>query len=240
MYTTVSIKPQSQFLTAAYEVLSKARRSMHYTQIASVGQRLGVLQSNSASIEITMSSLLSEDIRTNPDSLFVKKRPGVYALSSKGLAGSPNSESSDTSASSYIDYLQVRSGLADRTATVNRALYLAQRTVDMAGPSGLLFYISLDRNQSIEISIGDLLDEFTSTTDRQTLMLINGNSQAIVERARRIARHLDVDDLSLVIQMSLFLLDLAIDLVGMDNVLIMQSANSSIRVPVRTGKQHAS
>ena len=233
-------KSKNQFLKAAYEVLSRAHRPMHYTQIASVGRHLGVLQSYSASIEIAMSSMLSSDIRTNPDSRFARERPGVYTLSPKGLVGSASAGLLGPSLSSYVDHLQVRAGLSNLTLTVNRALYLTRRTIDIAGPKGVLLYISTDRTQSIEINTRDLLSEFASKCDTYETVLFNAGSQAIVMRAKRLADHFGVEDLSIVVRISLFLLELAIDLVGTEHVLLMQSETSSAKIPVRTGKHHVS
>ena len=236
----MSTKRQSQFLAAAYEVLSKARRSMHYTQITSVGQRLGILQSASPSIEISMSSLLSEDIRINPDSLFVRERPGVYALSPKGLVGTPNMENHHPNTDALLDHLHVLTGIADRNALVNKALYLAGRTLDVAGESGVSLYKSPNVSQSIEINIPDLVREFVAKKDDRRLALISTGSQATLNKSKTIARRLTVEDLPLAVRVSLFLLELAIDLVGTDNLLVIMSTTSSIKLPVRTGRQNDS
>ena len=235
----MSTKRQGQYLSAAFVVLSKAGRSMHYTQIASVSQRLGILQSDSSSLNIIMSSLLSEDIRTNPDSLFVKERPGVYALSLRGLVGPSEVEPRYSDASALLDALHARTGITDRNELLNKALYLTGRTLDMAGRQGMTTYRTLDRHHNIEINMPELVKEFAKHADALAMALVWE-----FPRTLRVAKHtacrLALEDPSLAIPVALFLLELAIDLVGGETVLVIESANSSIRVPVRLESQYAS
>lgn len=229
----MSTKPQGQYLSAAYVVLLKAGRSMHYTQIASVSKHLGILQSESSSLDIIMSSLLSEDIRTNPDSLFVKERPGIYALSLRGLAGFSVRESRCSDRSPLLDDLHSRTGITERNELINKALYLAGRTLDIAGSRGVILYRTLDQLQSIEIDIPKLVQEFGKVADEPAMAVVYEVPQ-ILRRAKQTASRLALDDPLIAIRVSLFLLELAIDLVGSETVLVIESSSSAIRIPVRT------
>ena len=235
----MSTKPQGQYLSAAYAVLLKAGRSMHYTQIASVGKHLGILQSESSSLDIIMSSLLSEDIRTNLDSLFVKERPGIYALSLRGLVGSPERELRYSDASALLDDLHARTGITERNELLNKALYLTGRTLDMAGSRGVIIYRTLDQHQCIEINIPELVKEFGKHADELAMGVVYEVPQ-ILRRSKQTAFRLALEDPSFAIPVSLFLLDLAIDLVGTQTLLVIESANSSIKIPVRFESQYAS
>ena len=235
----MSTKPQCQYLSAAYAVLLKAGRSMHYSQIASVSKHLGILQSESSSLDIIMSSLLSEDIRTNPDSLFVKERPGVYALSLRGLVGSPERESRHSDGSPLLDELHVRTGITERNELINKALYLAGRTLDIAGSRGVILYRTLDQYQSIEIDISELVQEFGKHADEPAMAAVYEVPQTL-RRAKQTASRLGLDDPWFATRVSLFLLELAIDLVGSETVLVIESSNSSTRIPVRLESQYAS
>ena len=212
---------------------------MHYTQIASVSQRLGVLQTDSSSLDTMMSSLLSEDIRTNPDSLFVKERPGVYALSVKGLVGLPELEPRTSDTSTLLSDLRARTGITERNELLNKALYLTGRTLDMAGSRDVTCYRTLDQSQSIEINIPDLVKEFARDEDAFAMAVVYEFPRTL-GRAKHTARRLALRDPSLAIPVSLFLLELAIDVVGSETVLVIESADSSIKVPVRLESKYAS
>ena len=212
---------------------------MHYTQIASVGKHLGILQSESPSLDIIMSSLLSEDIRTNPDSLFVKERPGVYALSLTGLIGSPKGELRNSDASALLHDLHARTGITERNELLNKALYLTGRTLDMAGSRGIIIYRTLDQRQSIEINIPELVKEFDKHADVLAMRVVYEVSQ-VLRRSKQTACRLALEDPSFAIPVSLFLLELAMDLVGSESVLVIESANSSIKMPVRFEGRYAS
>ena len=212
---------------------------MHYTQIASVSQQLGILRTDSSSFDIIMSSLLSEDIRTNPDSLFVKKRPGVYALSLKGSAGFSEVETRDSDAAALLDDLHVRTGITDRNELLNKALYLTGRTLDIAGEQEVILYGNLDLQQSIEINVPELVKEFAVHVDELAMALVYEFPRTL-RKAKQTACRLALEDASLAIPLSLFLLELAIDLVGSDTVLVIASANASTKIPVRSKSQYAS
>ena len=235
----MSSNRQHQFLSAAYKVLSKARRSMHYTQIAAVSQRLDILPSGGASVNISMSSLLSDDIRTNPDSLFVKERPGVYALSNKGLVASPPIEASPPNSTSLIHQLGSKTRITEPNALLNKALYLTGRTLDLAGSHGSLLYRTFDHKDSIKINVPDLVEEFSSQSVQVDMTLINDLSQATLRKLKHLACRLALDNPALALHFSLFLLDLAADLIGVHNVLEIESSTSSTRVLIRSGRQHA-
>ena len=186
-----------------------------------------------------MSSVLSEDIRTNPDSLFVRERPGVYALSLRGLVGSPDREPRSSDGSPYLDDLHARTGITERSELINKALYLAGRTLDMAGSRGVILYRTLDQHQSIEIDIPGLVEEFGKQADEPAMAAVYEVPQTL-RKAKQTAYRLALDNPFFAIRVSLFLLELAIDLVGSETVLVIESSNSSIKVPVRLESQHAS
>ena len=234
------VKRQSHILSAAYEVLSKARRSMHYTQIASVGKRLGILQSDSASIDVMMSSLLSQDIRRNPESAFVKERPGVYALSARGIVGSSEVKGTNSDSSSLLNYLHERTGIFDRSRLLNKALYVTGRTLDMAGSKGVSFYSSLDHSQSIKVDLPNLVEEFERQSEQRALDVIGGLRDHTLRVAKQTASRLGLEDLWLAVRISLFLLELATDVVGTETLLVIKSSTSSIRLPVRSGSRYGS
>ena len=205
---------------------------MHYTQIASVCQQLGILQAEISHLDVSMSSLLSEDIRTNPDSLFVKERPGIYALSPKGIAGLGEVNDGDVDASAALSELHVRTGISERSELLNKALYLTGRTLDMAGAQGVVHYRSLDMQQSIEINIVELEKDFAAHVDELGRSLFY-EFPLILRRAKQTSCRLALKHAWLVIPLSLFLLDLAIDLVGTGSILVVKSDKSSIKIPVR-------
>ena len=221
------------FLSVAYAVLSQAGRPMHYTQITSVGLRLGILRSASASPEIAMSSMLSHDIRTNSESLFVKERRGVYALSE--FSKTRWNVSSDTFQyeNEILDKLRTRTGLADRNEIIIRALYLTGRTLDLSAAGGPLEYQAADEDQTIEVNLNDLVKEFEAKEDGKELVKIATASKTTWLRTMQVAKRLGLEEPKSAVEVSLFLLELAIDLVEPGNLLVIQSATSSIKVPVK-------
>ena len=235
----MSPRRQSQFLLAAYEVLSKAGRSMHYTQITSVALRLGILQSPGHNLEISMSSLLSEDIRANPNSRFVKERPGIYALSTHQSAGQSDSKVKRPDLRTPLGPLHDRTGLPHPTGLINKALYLMGRTLDIAGSQGFSVYRNFERNQYIEIRVPDLVNEFVKQNDQLAMAWVGSLSPAALQRSQQIACRLCVQDPRLAVQMSLFLLDLATDLVEHGNLLVIESSTSSIKLAVKSGRGYA-
>ena len=155
----MSTYPHSQFLTAAYEILTQAGRPMHYSHITSIARRLGILQSRSKIPAIAMSSLLSQDIRKNPKSNFIRKRPGVYALSETSNAVSRRASSATLSGAPSLERLKCRTSLANTSLVLNKALYLANRTLDIAGPMQRLTYKSLRGSGTIELRLPDVVRE---------------------------------------------------------------------------------
>lgn len=231
---------QDRILSGAYAVLSKARRSMHYTQIASVGTQLGLFQSDSKSIHIMVSSLLSADIRTNPASLFVKKRPGIYTLSTRGLVGTSQLRTLRSDSDGLLSHLHESTGIPARSALLNKALYLAGRTIDVGGRGGCLTYCTLNDSQSIDIDIVELTGEFSKADADAFVEVLANLSQEALTKARQIALRLALEDLSVVVGFSLFLLELATDVIGSNRLLVIKSSHSSIRMTVRSGQYHDS
>ena len=206
---------------------------MHYTQIASVSQRLGIVPADTPSLHIAMSSSLSADIRANPDSQFVRDRPGVYALATRGLTGRRRTDSHDVDASAMLDGLHSRTGIVERSELLNKALYLTGRTLDMAERRKVIHYVTLDLQQRIDINISELAREFAMDVDELATDLVY-EFPRVLKKAKQAAFRLGFEEVSLVIPLSLFLLELAVDLLGNDTVLVVASANSSIKVPVRS------
>ena len=210
---------------------------MHYTQIASVSHRMGLLRTDSTSFDVIMSSLLSGDIRTNPDSLFTKKRAGVYALSLKGLVGLPKVEPRDSGTSVLLEDLHARTGITDRNELLNKALYLTGRTLDIAQGQEVIFYQSLELQQSIDLNVRELVKEFAVHVDELATALAYEFPRAL-KKAKQMACRLGLEDAALAIALSLFLLGLAIDIVGTGTVLVIASPESSTKMPVRSESQN--
>ena len=230
----MSIGRQSQFLSAAHEILSKAGRPMHYTQIASAAKRLGILESRSQTAEVAMSSLLSEDIRKNPNSRFVRKRPGVYSLAASEAPARPNSTTETAASESHLDQLRCRTGLRDVSALLRKALYLTGRTIDVAQGTGVSVYSTLDWSQHIEVRIPDLVQEFHGEHDQQPVTWLPMLRSEVLRSLADTGNRLRTEHPLVTAQVAMFLLDLALDLIDNETRLLIHSGNTSITVSVRS------
>ena len=230
---------QGQFLSAAYNVLSRAGRSMHYTQITSVAVQLGLLNSGNENAEIAMSSLLSQDIRTNQDSLFAKKRPGVYMIADSSVTTSHCTTEDHAFQEVPFDQLRDRTGLSGTFEVFNKALYLTVRTLDISANSRKVVYRSVNGNQFIEFRVSDLVDEFHRDNAGSALPTRVVQRRDIIVRSLAIASRLSIGNPQIGIRIALFLLDLAMDVVGQGRLLVIESGGLSIKVAVKSGRRHA-
>ena len=211
---------------------------MHYTQITATALRLGILQSESKTIEVAMSSLLSEDIRTNPHSPFIRKRRGVYGIAAVPAKVSLNSIHKDSTIGRFIEQLRTRAGLADESSVLRKALYLAGRTLDIAGLKNGSTYRSSDGNRVIDIQMPDLVKEFGVSEQEQEVWWGDRVNLDTTRKSKQLAERLRVKDTQTAIRLSLFLLDLALDLAGQDGIIAIASRHSSTKVAVRSVSQN--
>ena len=223
----MSTYPHGQFLTAAYEILTQAGTSMHYSQITAAALQLGILKSNSKTAAIAMSSLLSQDIRKNPKSNFLRKRPGVYALSEIPEVASRRPTSETSSRATFLERLKYRTSLANTSLVLNKALYLANRTIDIAGPMKSLTYRSLSGSSSIDIQLPDLVKECITEKYCGNVGIGDDTNLHRISRLNQVATRLALKDYRVAVQVALFLLDLALDLSGQDDVIGIESCYSS-------------
>ena len=159
---------QSIYLNAAEGVLQRAGRSMHYTQITSVAIRLGLLETKSKTAAISMSSILSEDIRTNPQSKFLKRLPGIYDLAEPSGTVFRTASRPKPLPSNYLERLKCRLNMNDTSAVVLKALYLAGRSLDMAGNKDRFTYRRKTSRDGLEITIAELSNEFDTAKRSST------------------------------------------------------------------------
>ena len=207
---------------------------MHYTQIASVALQLELLEPKSKSVEVSMSSLISKDIRCNPNSPFVKKHPGVYTLVPRNNAHLQTVSYETIFQPIKIENLQKRTGIADTTRVAHKALYLAGRSLDMIGATGLLTYESVDGGQEIGVNISELEKSFSESQNHRGAKWSDYSDTRVAQESKRLAQRLSYDDSRIALSLALFLLDLALDLVGQDGVVVIKSDYSSTRISVKS------
>jgi hypothetical protein len=130
---------KKSFLRAAQAVLQRAGRPMHYTAIAKAAIRMDLLRTTVTYPEVVISSAISADISSNPQSPFrrekagvFREKAGVFTLRTEALEiGSITDELSPKT----IDKLhQLHEGMkwASDAEIVRKALYLLRRILDLS------------------------------------------------------------------------------------------------------------
>ena len=138
------------YLKAAYEVLLKSQRPMHYSSIVQVAMHLGLLKPGTAFPEIAMCSLLSRDIRTNDTSRFRKIKEGVFALSD-GVA-------SEKDLSDYhllgkrVPVIMLKLKLIHPVFVIKKSLYLLKTVKEQLGDSTFFTLRSISGSQCVDLS----------------------------------------------------------------------------------------
>ena len=142
----------SSYLNAAHSVLRIHRKPMHYESIAALALKLGLLETTSSNCRVTMSSVLSKDIRENADSRFAKVSRGIYRLR-------PSSCSSllvPRGYSTQICGLQNQLGATNQVAVLRKALFLLQQAIVQTKHSPTIIlkhsgkFVEIDFHQLIE------------------------------------------------------------------------------------------
>lgn len=206
---------------------------MHYTQIASVALQLELLEHKSKSVEVSVSSLISKDIRYNPSSPFVKKRPGIYALTPRTSTHLQTVNDEPTFQPIEIQNLLKRTGIPDTNRVAHKALYLAGRSLDMIGATGLLTYENVDGHQEIGINISELEKSFSESQIHRTAKWSDSCDAKVTQESKRLAQRLSSGDSSIALSLAFSLLELAIELVDQNGVVVIKSDYSSIRISVK-------
>ena len=225
---------RDQFLAAAFEVLSQAGRSMHYTQIVSVATRSGILPTENKDVLVSMVSILGMEVRRNPRSHFVRDRPGVYALALSNTLECSQHSHPDPDSQSQVDHLIRRTSLPDRTAVLNKSLYLLGRLLDHGSESGVCLIRNIDGTNQMDVQVSDLVEEFEAKPDRGGFFTKNETDLGIRRKAEQLARRLCLGNPQSAAAIALFLLDLALDIVGDDSLLVIGSGSSTTRLSLKS------
>lgn len=71
----------NKFKSAAFKVLSKVKKPLHYREITEFALEDGILETDGATPEASLNAQLSVDIKTNKQaSPFIRPKPGYYAV----------------------------------------------------------------------------------------------------------------------------------------------------------------
>ena len=239
---------EGRYISAAQAVLARLNRPMHYEQITAVALKLGLLDSTGEKPEIAMSSILSGDIRTNSSSVFAKERRGVYKLVRRGPFRDEAIGSHQQTTGALVMLIQSKSGIDSERKIAKRALYLAGRTLDMAGHTDVAWFGDTQRKQSIEINLAELLGlvEIPALATRLTRSHTGsgvpagqfGSIAQPIGQYQRLADRLCAEPRA-AIHFSLCLFDLALDTVGPDGLVrVYSSEGVSLQLAIKsTGRR---
>ncbi|MCG8608101.1 winged helix-turn-helix domain-containing protein, partial [bacterium] len=111
--------PDNRYLRAAKEVLLQYGKPMHYQTLTRMAMKTGHLDTNAQYPEVAMSTILSNDIRKNPNSIFKKERLGVFALSD-----TLRNITEYRQFGNRVLQLSQALGLPEKLSVVKRALYV--------------------------------------------------------------------------------------------------------------------
>ena len=225
---------REEYLDAAERVLSKAGRSMHYTQIVAVADRHSLLEAKGPVADRKMSSFLSIDIKLNLESRFLRDRPGIYSLAENSSRKNLNHGSPEGYIDPPLGELVSRTRLPDHTAVLNKALYLLGRTIDRLAGSGVIFLENQSMTRRIDISTSDLIYVVETNGGEHALGSGVVLHQDTLGRARRVADRLSLKDPRAALTIALFLLDLALDVVEEETLLVLKSETSSIKIAIKS------
>ena len=227
---------RDKFLAAAFDVLSRAGRSMHYTQIVSVATKSGMLLTENKDVQASMVSFLGMDVRTNPGSRFVRDRPGVYALALSNALGRPQHVHSDQDSQTRIHHLLLRTSLPDSVAVLNKSFYLLGRLLDHGSESGVCSIRNLDGTNQMEVQLLNLVEEFDAEPEHSALFANSETTWRIKRKADQLARRLSLENPQFVVAIALFVLDLALDMVGDESLLVIGSGSSTTRLSLKSSR----
>lgn len=217
---------QGMYLGAAVEVLGRIGRPMHYESITRAAIALGILDSTSKSPEIAMSSLLSEDIKSNTRTVFAKVRPGVYRLASQRTRSSQLVESACLGVTAIMN----RSNLPTPKRVLQKAVFLTGRVLDVAGTDNTIVFADTRATKEISFDLAELGGSFGKGDycDGKQYCLDSEPSTA------KLANRLNISNAMVATSVALFLLDLALDVVHTDGLLVVRAkdAVSSIQLPI--------
>lgn len=225
---------RDKFLAAAFEVLSRAGRSMHYTLIVSVAAKTGMLQVDNKNVQASMVAILGSDVRTNPHSCFVRDKPGVYALRVPSTSRRPQHPHSGQDSQARIDYLIRRTGLADGTAVLNKSVYLLGRLLDCGSEYGVCSISNLNGTSRVDVRISDLVEELGASVGQDADCSNIETNPEIKRRVGQLARRLPLGNPKIAVAVALFVLDLALDIVDSDSLLVIGSGNSTTRLSLKS------
>ena len=225
---------REEYLAAAERVLSTAGRSMHYTQIVAVADRQSFLEAKGPVSDRKMSSFLSMDIKLNLESRFVRERPGIYSLAENSSRENLKHGLPGGYIDSPLGELVSRTRLRDHTAVLNKALYLLGRTIDRLADSEVLFLENQSMTRRIDISTTDLIAVVETNAGEHAFWSGVVLHQDTLGRARHVANRLSLEDARAALTISLFLLDLALDVVEEESLLVLKSASSSIKIAIKS------
>ena len=227
---------RDEYLAAAERVLSQARRAMHYTQIVAVADRYDLLDAKAPTVSRKMSSFLSTDIKINPESRFARERPGVYSLSENTSRGIPGPEHPDQYRYALVRRLVNQTKLPNDAAVLNKSLYLLGRTLDLLTDSEVIALENQSETRRIEISSSDLIDVGATSGDQGAFWTGVMLGRGTLQKAGHIAERLSLEDTQVALSISLFLLDLALDVVAEENLLVLKAGSSSIKMTIKSAR----
>jgi HB1/ASXL restriction endonuclease-like protein with HTH domain len=120
------------FLRAAQAVLERAGRPMHYTAIAKAAIRMQLLKTGALYPEVVISSAISADISSNPNSPFRREKAGVFGLRPEALHLGPVTSELSTETANALRELQKRMEWASEAQIVRKGLYVLRRILDLS------------------------------------------------------------------------------------------------------------